>query len=209
MPDDSMNPDSANRDARLQNILTELSMGRMTTDEARAELDKLAELAKRDTPTSTTKPQKPSIVAGLVILLFGAVFSGVGLLFAVKSVDFMRDSAQTEGTVIRHDRSGNKGNRIPIVRYTVDGQSHELRGEIGSNSPPAVNSKLTVIYKKAEPNQAQIDSFVQRWLFPLIFLGIGALVAVAGLIVTGQAVVQRLAARASGVTGGDSERFTV
>jgi hypothetical protein len=209
MPDDSMNPDSANRDARLQNILTELSMGRMTTEEARSELDQLAELAELDTPTSTTKQQKPSIVAGLVILLFGAVFTGVGMLFAVKSLDYTHDSEQTQGTVIRHDHSGNKGNRIPIVRYTVDGQSHELRGEVASNSPPAVNSKQTVIYKKADPSQAQIDSLVQRWLFPLIFLGIGALVAVVGMIVSGRAVVQRLAARVPGVTAGDSERFTV
>jgi hypothetical protein len=191
------------RDSRLRAILTELSMGRLTVDEAFAQIDDL------DKPSTKSKPQSRSIGAGLLILLFGAVFSGVGLLFAVKSVDFMRDSAQTEGTVIGHDRSGNKGNRIPIVRYTVDGQSHELRGEVGSNSPPSVNSTLTVIYKKADPSQAQIDSFVQRWLFPLIFLGIGALVAVVGMIVTGQAVVQRLAAGAPGVTSGDSERFTV
>ena len=188
-------------DSRLRAILTELSMGRLTVDEAYAQIDDL------DKPSTRTKPQSTSIGAGLLILLFGAVFSGVGLLFATKSVDFMRDSAQTEGTVIRHDRSGNKGSRTPIVRYTVDGQSHELRGEIASNSPPAVNSKLTIIYKTADPSQAQIDSFVQRWLFPLIFLGIGALVAVVGMIVTGRAVVQRLVARAADGTS-RSDRFT-
>jgi hypothetical protein len=186
------------RDQLLRSVLNELSMGRLTVDEAYAKIDDL------DRPTRSSKPQKQSLAAGLLILLFGAVFGGVGGVFAAKSLSFSHDAAHVEGTVVRHERSGNKGSRIPIVRYIVDGKEHEHRGDIGSSSPPSLNSKVTILYKTADPNEAQIDSFVQRWLFPLIFCGIGGLVGLVGLIVVIRAVVQKLAS-----AGGRPERFTV
>jgi len=190
-------------DARLRAILTELSMGRLTVDEAYAQIDDL------DKPATRTTPKKQSIVAGLLILLFGAIFAGVGGFFAARSLSFSHDAAHTEGVVVRHERSGDKGSRVPVVRYEVDGTSHELRSEIGSSSPPALHSKVAVLYKTADPSQAQIDSFVQRRLFPLIFGGIGGLVFLVGLVVVVQAIVQKFRSAIAPSGEGVSERFTV
>jgi hypothetical protein len=187
-------------DARLRSILTELSMGRLTVDEACAQIDDL------DRPVPGAKKQQPlSIGAGIVVLLFGSIFGGVGGIFAAKSLSFTHDAGHVEGEVVRHERSGNKGNRLPIVRYEVDGKPYELRGEIASGSPPSVHSKVTVLYKLADPGQAQIDSFVQRWLFPLIFCGIGGLVGLVGLTL----VIRGLLAKLFPPGTGDPQRFTV
>jgi hypothetical protein len=190
-------------DARLRSVLTELSMGRLTVDEAYAQIDDL------DKPSTRGKPQKQSIGAGVLILLFGAIFAGVGGYFASKSLSFSHDSARTEGTVVRHERSGDKGSRVPIIQYTVDGNTHEVRGDISSGSPPSLKSKLNILYKTADPSQAQIDSFVQRWLFPLIFGGIGGLVTLVGLIVVVQGIVQKLRSAISPAADGAAERFNV
>jgi hypothetical protein len=187
------------RDKTLRSVLNELSMGRLTVDEAYGKIEGLTRPTVR-----SSKPQMQSIGVGLFLLLFGAVFGAVGGIFAVKSLSFSHDAVQVEGTVVRHERSGNKGNRIPIVRYTVDGKEHELRGEIASNMPPALHSKVTVLYKTADPSQAQIDSFVQRWLFPLIFGGIGGLAGLIGLVVVMRSIAKRFRSAA-----GQSERFTV
>jgi hypothetical protein len=188
------------REDPLRRVLTELSMGRLTVDEAYAQIDDLS--IRSPTPRKKSSPQ--SIGAGVLILLFGAVFGGVGLFFLSKALSFSHDSAHVEGTVVRHERSGDKGNRLPVVRYEVDGKSHELRGDIASNSPPAVNSKVSIIYKTADPGQAQIDSFVQRWLFPLVFGGIGGLVTLVGLAVLLRGIVSRFRPATS-----SSDRFTV
>ena len=188
------------RDDRLRRILTELSMGRLTVDEAYAQVDDLQ--PPRSSLRKKSAPQ--SIGAGLLILLFGAVFGGVGLFFLTKALSFSHDSAHVEGTVVRLERSGDKGSRLPVVRYEVDGKSHELRGDIASGSPPAVHSKVSIIYKTADPSQAQIDSFVQRWLFPLIFGGVGGLVTLVGLVVFLRGIVSRLRPATA-----PSDRFTV
>jgi hypothetical protein len=186
----------------LRSILIELSMGRLTVDEAHAKINDLAR------PGSSAKSQKSSLVAGLIVLLVGLVFGGVGVGFGIKAMSFSHDAGSTEGTVVRYDRSGGKGNtRVPIVRYTVDGKDFETRG-IGSNMPPALHSKVKILYKSADPNDAQIDSFVQRWLFPLVFGGVGGLVSLVGLSLTVYGVAQKFRAAAL-PTGSASERFTV
>jgi hypothetical protein len=198
-----MSQPSAERDEKLRKVLNELSMGRLTVDEAYAQID---DLVDRPVVRSTSQAKSAGVGAGLIILLFGAVFGGVGAFMTVKSLNFSRDAGRVEGTVIRHERTGNKGNRIPIVRYEVYGKSHELRGDVGSSSPPAVNSKVAVLYKTADPNEAQIDSFVQRWLFPLVFGGIGGLVLLVGLVVLIQGIANKVRAA---VSSAGSERFTV
>jgi len=187
------------RDTKLRDVLTELSMGRLTVDEAYAQIDGLERPA-----AGPPKTPPNSFVAGLLVLLFGAIFSGVGGFFAYKSLGFSHDAEHVEGTVIRHERSGNKGNRVPVVRYEVAGKPYEIRGEIASNMPAAVHSKVNVIYKTADPAQAQIDSFVQRWLFPLIFGGVGGLVDLVGLTL----IIRAIAAKFRSATVA-SERFTV
>jgi hypothetical protein len=187
------------RDKTLRSVLTELSMGRLTVDEAYSKLDGLIRPAAR-TKSRSVGP----LGVGLILLLIGTVFGGVGGFFAARSIAFGRDTAHAEGTVVRLERSGNKGNQIPIVRYTVDGREHEVRGDISSNMPPAVNSKVAVLYKTADPADAQINSFVERWLFPLIFCGIGGLLAMVGFVFILSAAIRKFVG-----SSGQSERFTV
>ncbi len=77
--------------------------------------------------------------------------------------------------------SGGKGGLFPIVEYTVDGKSFEVQGI--SSKPPAysVGDPAMVRYRMDNPADAVINSFLQRWLLPVIFTGLGAIfVAVFG-----------------------------
>lgn len=81
---------------------------------------------------------------------------------------------------------GGSGNHTkPVVEYVVDGRRYEITGII-SSSPSAysVRDKAVVHYIPDDPADAQVSSFVERWLFLLIFGGLGVTlgcVALAGL----------------------------
>lgn len=176
--------DSANSDDPLRRILTEVSLGRLTVDEAQSRVAALvaerARASRAASPLAGSASSKGMLIVGLCLLLFGGVFGAVGGFMGWKSYEFTQGTARTEGTVVRLERSGKNNNRIPVVSFTVEGKTHEVRGEIASNMSPAVGTKVDVLYKTNDPNRAQIDSFTERWLFPTVFGGIGGLVMLAG-----------------------------
>lgn len=73
----------------------------------------------------------------------------------------------------RHEWNG-RGGSVPEVRYFVDGKPYVIHGVI-TTSPPAysIGEKIPVYYPPGNPEQGVIGSFVELWLFPMIFGGIG------------------------------------
>jgi hypothetical protein len=133
----------------------------------------------------------PELVGGLVVrlvrlvaLLVPAGLCSGGLLSALwaltisgaplSSVNFTFGSLATEGTVVAVEDSG-EGHWRPVVEYQVNGQSHTLRGWAGSDrrSRWAVGQRVPVLYMKDRPGLGQIDSFFDRWYYPLFIFVVG------------------------------------
>ena len=179
-------------DDNLRAVLQELASGRLLVDEALVQVKKLRPVASSQFGTSVVvKKQSKSglIIVGLILTLFGGVFGSVGGVFAYKTWRFERMGHKVDGEVFRmvHDGGKNHGSK-PVVAYVVNGKRFEIVGSI-SSSPPAwkVGEKATVYYNPDDPTDAQISGFVERWLFPVIFGGIGGVVASVGitLLLTG------------------------
>ncbi|MGC3968346.1 MAG: DUF3592 domain-containing protein [Pirellulales bacterium] len=151
------------------------------------------------------------IVAGMIMILIGGLFGGIGGYFGFKSIHFELQGKQTEGQVIRMiGGGGNSKGSKPVVAYTVEGKPYEIEGSI-SSSPPAYKTgeKATVYYDPNNPGDAQIGGFVERWLFPTIFGGIGGLVFVVGLSIFFGAILRRLFRPLATATDLENARFSV
>jgi hypothetical protein len=110
----------------------------------------------------------------VIFAALGTIFAATALAIAVSSWSFASGAVRTEGTV-------SSGGRRAVVRYEVDGRVYQVKSSI-SFSPPAysVGEKVQVLYLPDNPAVARIDSFVDRWLFPVIFGAPGALFATIG-----------------------------
>lgn len=123
---------------------------------------------------------------------FGAFFAAFGMIFvAIAGYFVFRDQqlawtgVRAEGQVIALERSyNNDGNRTyaPVFTFTdAKGTRHEVTSSIKSSPPSfARGEAVTVIYDPDKPGKAIIDSFSQRFLFPLIFGGVGGIFALTG-----------------------------
>ena len=143
-------------------------------------------------------------------IAFGALFLVVGLILAGVSVSFLADAERARGTVValewRNDHSGvsrkkpvnDKPVAYPVVEFTsADGTRRTFRGSTGSNPPSYERGEqVEVLYRADSPEDARINGFASLWLLPLVFGGIGLVVAGIGTVV---AIVTR---RRSGPSDG-------
>lgn len=143
--------------------------------------------------------------AALLMALLGTVFLGVGYYTGRKTLDFRANGATTEGEVVRMIRKDKSSK--PEVKYAVNGIDYYVTGEI-SSKPPAfhVGERVEILYKPDKPDDAVINSFSERWLFPIIFGGIGVVVGLAGW---GILLVKTLSKLFASRSSPDDERFTV
>lgn len=122
---------------------------------------------------------------GLIFGSVGLLFAGLGGWFYVSDQQMAKNASRTSGTVIALDRRrGSEGGSTyaPVVEWTDrEGTRHEFTSSTSSN-PAAFDrgESVTVMYDPAKPGQAKIDSFGQRFLLPLIFVGMGSVFAIIG-----------------------------
>lgn len=211
--------DRTTRDRQLREVLEELSAGRLLTDEAFDRVKSLQDAAvadaSADTWGSSTRPPTPKtpgggIVAGLIMLLVGGILGCVGGFFASKSIRFELYGKQVEGQVIRMVHGGGKGKGSkPVVAYKVDGKPLEVEGSI-SSSPPAYKQgdRAIVYYNPADPSDAQIGGFVERWLFPTVFGGIGSIVSIVGMTMFLGGLLRTLFGSTPSTHDPERDRFT-
>ncbi|MFI5660798.1 DUF3592 domain-containing protein [Streptomyces sp. NPDC051684] len=66
----------------------------------------------------------------------------------------------------------------------ADGTPHTFRSSTGSN-PPAYEQgeRDEVLYRADDPEDARINGFLSLWLLPLIFGGIGLIVAAVAAVI--------------------------
>ena len=133
------------------------------------------------------------LAAGLLFILLG----GAGVIGAI--VAAIRQSHRrallhrAQGTVVRMEYTMGRM-QAPVVAFVGPNGPVEFRSSIGS-SPPAfrVGEIVTVLFDPAQPTNAQLDSFWDKWLLPgvLGFIGVvfgfmGILFAILGVLVPEQ-----------------------
>ncbi len=143
----------------LENLLEDVKRGTRSVEDA---ADQIRDLA--------AQPHIPPWFPR-VFRIMGAIFAMVGIGFGIYSVYFSFGTKETDGTVIEMKGMTQQS---PVVEYNVDGQRFTFHSSI-SSSPPAygVGDKVTILYDPDDPTTAQINTFHDRWLFPLIFTGAG------------------------------------
>lgn len=138
-----------------------------------------------------------------ILWLFGAVFLVVGLglltggFFLWHShADFVARATRADGVVTDQAyRTSSKGGGTyaPVVEFTTDdGSVVRMTGSTGSSSPSyARGEHVRVLYDRANPERAQIDSFMENWIGPMILGGIGLVFSLVGGGLVGSLVRQR------------------
>ena len=139
-----------------------------------------------------------------VLWIVGGVFFviGIGLLFGGVSwwrsnAAFAAHAASIDGTVSdlvwRRSSKGNGGTYVPVIDFTTpQGNRIHVTGSTGSN--PAAYSrgdKVHLLYDPANPEHAQIDTFMERSFGPTLLSGLGAVFALVGGGVLAARVRQR------------------
>jgi len=120
------------------------------------------------------------------VAILGNLFLGAfclwGAYAALQGFQWEINGETAPATVVELKESNDAelGRRYTsIVEYEVNGQTYSA--EVGEPSIPAeyeVGETLTVLYKRDDPQVVEIDSWSERWVFPLIIIPSMILVAV-------------------------------
>jgi hypothetical protein len=81
----------------------------------------------------------------------------------------------TAGTVVRLEESNSSEGGCcvysPVVEFDVNGQTYSFEGANASYPPDyEAGEVIDVRYDPLDPYTAQIDSFYERWTFPIIII---------------------------------------
>jgi hypothetical protein len=107
--------------------------------------------------------------------LFFAGFCLWGVYAGYTSWQLQTNGVITPGTVVRlNEQSDGEGGcctYVPVIDFFVNDQIYTFEGDNASD-PPAydVGEQVNVRYDPTNPNTAQIDSFFERWIFPIIII---------------------------------------
>ncbi|MGK7874877.1 MAG: DUF3592 domain-containing protein [Xenococcaceae cyanobacterium] len=113
-------------------------------------------------------------VLGLPMLIFG-----VKELYQVNR--FVKRGAHVDGIIVEMKKGPSILSKYhPRVRFqTLEGKTIEFTPGNGSNPPMyEVNDHVPVVYNRDDPNYAVINSFIEIWLGPVIYAGLGLLLLV-------------------------------
>jgi hypothetical protein len=124
--------------------------------------------------------------ATIVANLFFMAFCLWGAYAAYTSWQLQTNGETTTGTVVelkeQSDGEGGCCTYVPVVEYVVNDQSYSMEGDTASDPPQyEVGEEVPILYDPADPNTAQINKLLERWLFPIIII---PAMLIASLVVT-------------------------
>ncbi|MCF4970609.1 DUF3592 domain-containing protein [Nostoc sp. CMAA1605] len=114
--------------------------------------------------------------------LFGFIFGGigsillvVGIVLTLKTRSFVATSVITQGTVIDFKRRSKV--YYPVVEFTPSsGDTTVFEANSGSSTPEfQMGQQVEILYSPQQPNDAVIHSWLNLWLLPATFTGMGAI----------------------------------
>ncbi len=111
----------------------------------------------------------------LFVNLFFAAFCLWGAYAAAVSWKLQTAGEVTTGTVTRLEESKTSEGYCclytPVVEFQANGQTYSFENGSASGSVDyTVGSDVKVRYDPANPNTAQIDNVIERWLFPILII---------------------------------------
>jgi hypothetical protein len=123
------------------------------------------------------KRTKFGIGSLLVTLLFGAIFSGAGVLI-FKNLQIDESWTRTQGKVVDVSSRISDGSttHTAIIGYTVDGMNYRVSDSTSSGSYPTIGNPSEVAFNPARPAQSKVVAGATAKLFVFVFGGIGLLV---------------------------------
>ncbi len=113
--------------------------------------------------------------ATIVANLFFGAFCLWGAYAATVSWRLQTAGQTAVGTIIRLEESKTSEGYCcvysPIVEFQANGQTYTFENENASDSADYdVGGEVRVLYDPSDPNTAQINTFSERWLFPIIII---------------------------------------
>ena len=128
---------------------------------------------------------------GRVIIWIGGIFATIGLVFvAVAGWRYLEDrsfaaaAVHATGTVIRMEGSSDSDGTTyrPVVSFRDAGGAEHIFGSGVSSSPPryAAGDTVEVMYDPDSPDEAVIDSVLDRFFLALVFGGLGTVFSAIG-----------------------------
>ncbi len=118
----------------------------------------------------------------LMICGVGTLFFFVGVGLVIREYSFGKQAVPATGSIVdlRVSDSGDGPNHYPVVEFKTN-QGETIRFEGLSTSPPPVKGTVVpVLYSSADPKNARINTFVDRWLFPSLFTPVGLVMLLFG-----------------------------
>lgn len=118
---------------------------------------------------------------GTIILcsFLGIVFLLVGINLLSKSIKLSSDgiSVQAQVTDVKTSRIGKNTYYTPEIRFTTpDGETVKVQLDKTTRAPAySVGNKVGIIYSQDNPQKVLVDSFFNKYGFPVIFIMAGVI----------------------------------
>jgi hypothetical protein len=111
----------------------------------------------------------------LIANLFFAAFCLWGAYAASVSWKLETTGEVTTGTITRLKESETSEGYCcvyaPVIEFQANGQTYSFESDTASNQTDyTVGTQVSVRYDPVNPDTAQIDNFMERWLFPAIII---------------------------------------
>lgn len=128
---------------------------------------------------------KAKLWVGGLFTPIGLTFAGIGGAFYAADQALEAKGGRASGTVValnRHRDSDGDTMYKPEVEFRdSNGTTHRFVSGISSSSPGVSRGEsVDVIYDPDSPGHAAMNTFMQRYFFPLLFGGLGGLFALLG-----------------------------
>jgi hypothetical protein len=128
-------------------------------------------------------------VGTLIFLILGGAFLATGIGLLGWNLRFLANAGKAESEVVRlfEQTSSSSDSTSPTfkpeVRYSVrGGATHTSTATRGTNPPTyKVGEKVLVHYDPTARASMMPDTFVEKWLMPLIFIALGTIFAIMGI----------------------------
>lgn len=120
----------------------------------------------------------------------GVFTQGVALLLARRPLRMLRAGGRARGRIVGNDEEMVASTRGPgrlfhfpkVAFTTATGEPIVFRSRMGRRVAEAVDGDVDVRYDPATPHEAEVATFRDLWLFPLITSVCGLPFLVAGLL---------------------------
>jgi hypothetical protein len=107
--------------------------------------------------------------------IFGIMFLVAGLVWLGRELRFGWIAQSASGMIVevRARESAEGPEFYPVVEFAANGGRIIRFDRVSTSPPPVAGTPVKVLYDPARPSNARIDSFVQRWLFGVMFASMG------------------------------------